>query len=95
MGLKLSRASLPVGAGADHMPWVKHGFEATCLVSATTSIHSSRDSLNKVNREGLRRAGEVTLAVLRSLDQEAKSWSKNPSPEEGSSGAVPEGVAGA
>jgi hypothetical protein len=95
MGLKLSGAYLPVGAGADHMPWVKHGFEATCLVSATTSIHSSRDSLDKVNREGLRRAGEVTLAVLRSLDQEAKSWSKNPSPEEGSSGAVPEGVAGA
>ena len=80
MGFKLSGVYLPVGAGADHMPWVKHGFEATCFVSATTSIHSAADSLDKINREGLRRAGEVTLEVLRALDQDATSWSKKSSP---------------
>lgn len=76
MGFKVSSVYLPVGAGADHMPWVKHGFEAACLVSASPSIHSSRDDIDKVNREGLRRAGELTLAVLRSMDQEATSLSK-------------------
>ncbi len=80
MGFKLRGIYLPVGAGADHMPWVKHGFEATSFVAAAACIHSSRDSLDKVNREGLRRAGEVTLAVLHALDQEAESRSKNDSP---------------
>jgi hypothetical protein len=92
MGYKLSKVFLPVGAGADHMPWVKHGFDATCLVSAAPSIHSSRDTLDKVSREGLRRAGEVTLAALRALDQEATSLSKNTLPEGGSpSGSSPVG----
>ncbi|MHB8894594.1 MAG: M28 family metallopeptidase [Candidatus Geothermincolia bacterium] len=95
MGFKLSRVFLPVGAGADHMPWVKHGFEATCLVSAATSIHSARDSLDKVNREGLRRAGEVTLAVLRSLDQDATSWSKNVLPCDDPSSPSLDGPCGA
>ena len=80
MGIEVSGIYMPVGAGADHMPWVKHGFEATSLVSAASSIHSSRDTLQKVNREGLRRAGEVSLAVLRRLDQEATSLSKKPPP---------------
>jgi hypothetical protein len=95
MGYRLSRVFLPVGAGADHMPWVKHGFDATCLVSAATTIHSSRDTLEKVNREGLRRAGEVTLATLRALDQEATSLSKNEVPPGGAlSGPSPEGTGG-
>jgi len=81
MGVKVSGGYLPVGAGADHMPWVKYGFEATGLVSASANIHSSRDSLEKVNREGLRRAGEATLAILKELDQDASCWSKNPGPE--------------
>jgi len=88
MGIDISSIYIPVGAGADHMPWVKHGFEATSLVSAAASIHSSRDTLQKVSREGLRRAGEVSLAVLRRLDQEATSLSKKPTPE---SSSPPEG----
>jgi hypothetical protein len=87
MGVKVSGGYLPVGAGADHMPWVKHGFEATGLVSAATNIHSSRDSLDKVNREGLRRAGEATIEILRQLDQGASSLSKKPGPD------VPEAAA--
>jgi len=61
---------MPVGAAADHMPWNKHGIEATGFVSAAGFIHSSRDSVDKINREGLQRTGEVTLAVVRSIDQE-------------------------
>ena len=92
MGFEVGAIYMPVGAGADHMPWVKHGFEATSLVSAATSIHSSRDTLDKVNREGLRRAGEASLAALRRLDQEATSLSKKPPSPEPSSG--PEGASG-
>ena len=81
MGFDVRGIYMPVGAGADHMPWVKHGFEATSLVSAAASIHSSRDSVDKVNREGLRRAGEASLAALRRLDQETTSLSRNPGPD--------------
>ena len=73
MGFDIKGIYLPVGAAADHMPWVKHGFEATGFVSAATFIHRAGDSLDKINREGLRRAGEVALAVLRALDQEPSS----------------------
>jgi hypothetical protein len=68
-GYEMKGIYLPVGAAADHMPWVKRGFEATGFVSAATFIHRSGDSLDKINREGLRRSGEVTLAVLRELDR--------------------------
>ena len=71
MGLEIKGLYLPVGAAADHMPWNKHGMEATGFVSAAGFIHSSRDSVDKINRDGLQRTGEVTLAVVRSIDQEA------------------------
>ncbi|MCJ7745808.1 MAG: M28 family metallopeptidase [Actinobacteria bacterium] len=69
-GLEIKGLYMPVGAAADHMPWNKHGIEATGFVSAAGFIHSSRDSVDKINREGLQRTGEVTLAVVRSIDQE-------------------------
>ncbi|MBU4194453.1 MAG: Zn-dependent exopeptidase M28 [Actinobacteria bacterium] len=69
-GLEIKGVYLPVGAAADHMPWVKHGFEATGFVSVATFIHRAGDSLDKINREGLRRAGEVALEVVRALDRE-------------------------
>lgn len=78
MGVKVRSAYLPVGAGADHMPWVKHGFEATALVSATGYVHSAKDDTSRINREGLRRAGEVSLAALRALDQGTASPSRDP-----------------
>lgn len=68
MGFEFKGIYLPVGAAADHMPWIKHGFEATGFVSAATFIHRKGDSLDKINHEGLRRAGEVTLALVRELD---------------------------
>jgi len=72
-GLEMKEIYLPVGAAADHMPWVKHGFEATGFVSVATFIHRAGDSLDRINREGLRRAGEVALEVLRTLDREHSS----------------------
>jgi hypothetical protein len=84
MGIGVQTIFMPVGAGADHMPWVKHGFEAAGLVCAAANIHSASDTAERVSREGLRRAGEITLSVLRALDQEATSLSKNPA----SSGAA-------
>lgn len=75
MGIEVQNLYIPVGAGVDHMPWVKHGMEATGMVCASAHVHSSHDTADRVNREGLRRAGEITLAVLRKLDQEASSAS--------------------
>jgi len=71
MGIEVKGLFLPVGAAADHMPWVKHGFEATGFVSATTYVHRAGDTPEKIDREGLRRVGEVALAVVRRIDQEA------------------------
>lgn len=73
MGFGMKGIYLPVGAAADHMPWIKHGFEATGFVSAAPYIHRSSDSLDKINREGLRRSGEVTLAVVQALEGKAAS----------------------
>jgi hypothetical protein len=53
------------------MPWVKNGYEATCFVSPATFVHSSRDTVERINREGLRRAGDIALETLRLLDQSA------------------------
>ena len=70
MGFELRGIFLPVGAAADHMPWSKHGLEATGFVSAATHVHRPTDSVDKINREALRRTGEIALAVVRALDQE-------------------------
>ncbi|MFH1149368.1 MAG: M28 family peptidase [Actinomycetota bacterium] len=70
MGFEIRGIYLPVGAAADHMPWSKHGFEATGFVSAATHVHRSTDDIEKINREALRRTGEVALSVVRLLDQE-------------------------
>jgi Peptidase family M28 len=70
MGFELKGIFLPVGAAADHMPWCKHGFEVAGFVSATTYVHRASDSVDRINREGLRRTGEVALSVVRALDQE-------------------------
>lgn len=73
MGFEMRGVYLPVGAAADHMPWIKHGIEATGFVSAATFIHRRGDSLDKINREALRRAGEMTIRLSRKLDQEMAS----------------------
>lgn len=75
MGFELKGIFLPVGAAADHMPWSKHGFEVAGFISATTYVHSAADSVERINREGLRRTGEVALQVVRALDQELREGS--------------------
>lgn len=72
-GFEIKGIYLPVGAAADHMPWVRHGFEATGFVSAATRVHSSRDSVDLINREGLRRVGEMTIELVHMLDQELEA----------------------
>ncbi len=71
MGFEIRGIFLPVGAAADHMPWSKHGFEVAGFVSAAAQVHGAGDSIEKINREALRRTGEIALAVVRGLDQEA------------------------
>lgn len=74
-GFVLGRVFMPVGAAADHFPWVKHGFEATGFVAPVPYIHSTRDSVERVNRESLRRVGEIALAVLKGLDDQSSTES--------------------
>lgn len=81
MGLEMKGLYMPVGAAADHMPWVKHGFEATGFTCAVGYIHSSRDSLDRIDTEGLRRTGEVALAVLSRLDSEYSAPRQASSPD--------------
>lgn len=69
MGLSFHNIFMPVGAAADHMPWVKHSFEATGFVSPTTYVHSRRDSVSKINTDALENIGKITLGILRELDR--------------------------
>lgn len=80
IGLETRGIYLPVGAAADHMPWIKHGIEATGFVSTATYVHRSGDSTDKINREALRRVGEVVLGVVYRLDEEASPGTGRDSP---------------
>ncbi len=70
MGFEIEGYFLPVRAAADHMPWSKHGFEATGFVSTSAYMHRPHDSIYSIDREALRRTGEVALAVVRELDRQ-------------------------
>jgi Peptidase family M28 len=70
MGFEIKRIYLPVRAAADHIPWSRHGFEATGLVFVSPNMHRSSDSVQRIHREALRRTGEVALTVARELDRQ-------------------------
>jgi hypothetical protein len=70
MGFEIKGILLPARASADHMPWSKHGFEATGFVSTSPYMHRSGDSIYRIDREALRRTGEIAMAVVRELDQQ-------------------------
>jgi Peptidase family M28 len=70
LGFGIKRIYLPVRAAADHIPWSRHGFEATGLVFASPFMHRSGDSVQRIEREALRRTGEVALTVVRELDRQ-------------------------
>lgn len=70
LGYELDEEYL-MGGSSDHYQWVKEGFEATSFTSSAAYIHSSRDTVGKINREALGRVGEIALRVLRRLDDEA------------------------
>ncbi len=69
LGVDVKGVYVPIGAAADHMPWVKNGYEATGFVSPAAFVHSSRDTLEKISGKGLKSAGEIALLTLRRLDQ--------------------------
>lgn len=73
MGVEIRGAYLPVGAAADHVPWTKHGIEATGFVGAAGYIHSAGDNVGRINREALRKVGELVLSVARKLDEEVSA----------------------
>ncbi len=69
LGVSFRNIFMPVGAAADHMPWVKHSFEATGFVSPTTYVHSRKDSIDRINKDALDKIGQITLGILRELDR--------------------------
>jgi Zn-dependent M28 family amino/carboxypeptidase len=69
MNFEVKGIFLPVRAAADHIPWSRHGFEATGFAAISPCMHRSSDSPHGIDREAMRRTGEVTLDMVRELDQ--------------------------
>jgi Zn-dependent M28 family amino/carboxypeptidase len=69
--LQLPLGRLPlVGALFDHVPFAEAGFDAVSLVTvgaAGRSVHTPADSVDKLDVEGFRQAGEVALQVVQRL----------------------------
>ncbi|MBN2168914.1 MAG: M28 family peptidase, partial [Actinobacteria bacterium] len=69
MGYELKNMNL-LGGASDHCPWVKEGFEATAFISSANYIHGPGDTVERINKEALRRAGEVAFDIISRLDRE-------------------------
>ena len=68
----------------DHVPFVYHGHDAISLVTAggaAWSIHTRRDTIDKLHLSGFERAGFVALELIQRLTK--KEISSDPAGEEG------------
>ncbi len=74
-GAQLGRplGQLPAaGALFDHVPFAARGYDALSLVMAgpaSGAIHTPADSVDKLDADGFRQAGEVALGVLAALER--------------------------
>jgi hypothetical protein len=73
----------PIGALMDHEPFAHHGFDAISLAtagSAAWSVHTRRDTFDKLHPNGFEQAGRVTLELIQRLTD--KETSPDPTVEE-------------
>lgn len=69
MGLPIGRFSLP-GAMFDHVPFVENDYDAVSIIAigrATWSIHTSKDSPDKLHIRGFEQAGCLAIRVIEKL----------------------------
>ncbi|MFO8017293.1 MAG: M28 family peptidase [Promethearchaeia archaeon] len=61
---------LPTGAWSDFMPMVKKGFKACWLASqeGVSYVHTPKDTLKLVTKEGLRNGLQLTINAVKKLD---------------------------
>lgn len=72
LNIKMKVAYLPTGAWSDYMPIVQKGFEACWLAStgAFFVVHTTKDTMDKISKEGLKDAIEICIEVVKKMDKE-------------------------
>jgi len=70
--IKINNIYLPTGAWSDYMPVVQKGFEACWLAStgAFMVVHTKKDSMDKVSKEGLKNTVLICVEAVKKIDQE-------------------------
>jgi len=65
---------LPIGAWSDFMPVIQYGFEACWLASkgGEQYVHTKRDNMSIISKEGLKKGLDLTLDVVKKLNDELK-----------------------
>lgn len=65
---------LPIGAWSDFMPVIQYGFEACWLASkgGEQHVHTKRDNMSIISKEGLKNGLDLTLDVIKKLNNELK-----------------------
>lgn len=69
VGVKVKPFHLPLGVAADHVPFVRHGYHAACLVAPTLLIHSPQDAPERVPLEALEQVVRICVGVARELGE--------------------------
>ncbi|KKK41848.1 hypothetical protein LCGC14_0494240 [marine sediment metagenome] len=72
--IKIKDIYTPTGIWSDFMPIVHEGFEACWLVSepGLKFVHTKKDIMNLVSREGIKNILLLCLDVVKKLDVEFK-----------------------
>ena len=68
VGVKVKSLYLPLGVAADHVPFVRHGYQAACIVAPTLLIHSPQDAPEQVSLEALEKVVQICVGVARELE---------------------------
>ncbi|MCS6884629.1 MAG: M20/M25/M40 family metallo-hydrolase [Abditibacteriales bacterium] len=68
VGVTVKPFHLPLGVAADHVPFVRHGYHAACLVAPTLLIHSPHDAPERVPLEALEQVVQICVGVARELE---------------------------
>jgi len=69
VGVKVKPFYLPLGVAADHVPFVRHGYQAACLIAPTLLIHSPQDAPERVPLEALEKVVQICVGMTRELDE--------------------------
>ncbi|MHA1265274.1 MAG: M28 family metallopeptidase [Candidatus Helarchaeota archaeon] len=60
---------LPIGGATDHVPIQRAGFEVAMLGSFISRFHTSKDTMDAVDKKSLKVAGDIGYELARKLEQ--------------------------